>query len=33
MLNEIALDVGDPPLLHYSERQDVVFWRLSGLNG
>jgi uncharacterized protein len=29
MLDEVELAVGDPELLHFAERQDVVFWRLS----
>jgi len=29
MLDEIDLSPGDPALLHYAERQDVVFWRLA----
>jgi uncharacterized protein len=33
MLDEIELTPGDPALLHYAERQDVVFWRLSELDG
>jgi uncharacterized protein YqjF (DUF2071 family) len=28
MLDEIGLAVGEASLLHYAERQDVVFWRL-----
>lgn len=29
MLEEIDVSRGNPPLLHYAGRQDVVFWRLS----
>ena len=29
MLDEVAIEPGDRPLLHYAERQDVVFWRLA----
>ena len=29
MLEEIELEVGEPALMHFSARQDVVFWRLT----
>jgi uncharacterized protein len=29
MLDEIEVEAGDTPLLHYAQRQDVVFWRLA----
>jgi uncharacterized protein YqjF (DUF2071 family) len=29
MLEEIGIEPGDAPLLHYAQRQDVVFWRLT----
>jgi uncharacterized protein len=32
MLDEIGLPAAEPSLLHYADRQDVVFWRLSGLD-
>jgi uncharacterized protein YqjF (DUF2071 family) len=32
MLDETELAVGDPDLLHFAERQDVVFWRLARLD-
>jgi hypothetical protein len=28
MTAEIAVHLGDEPLLHYAQRQDVVFWTL-----
>jgi uncharacterized protein len=33
MLDGIELSVGEPALLHYAERQDVIFWRLSPVAG
>jgi hypothetical protein len=28
MAAELGLELGDPPLVHFARRQDVVFWSL-----